>query len=597
MVRFLFLILLLAFIPQAHAKDLEYTSFAQIPIQHEGRIKPLDTFAKTALYTFSGKSAGAEKWLAETLFDPATALQRPVFRILRPQAFNLAARKSKIYSFAEIAPVLQARGETILTLGGKDEKDWSEDQRELMRLHEVYILYTQLLRSFSFLLPLNIELPASLAKEWKITEEKPFTVSEYRRFAQKLDAHIQAITKKKGTDLEKYSEEERAIASFAMNMNILESAGQNNILFRIIPAFEGQEWYSPWALTQIGEGSPQAAAYLETWKALAFAYIQQDGAAWKQNADKALTQSQSFALTRKLKLEYVYNNFHPLTITMVLYALALAGFAAFVLRDCKNSKCLAILALAGGCALHSASIAARIYILDRPPVGTLYESILFVAFICALIGLIFEAIKRDGNGILIGALSGLLLLFTAQGFGGDDTMKMLVAVLNTNFWLTTHVLCITTGYGWCLITALLAHIWLIQTARSRDADNLVRPIKTLALLSLLFTAFGTLLGGIWADQSWGRFWGWDPKENGALLIVLWLIWALHGAISRHLKNVWFIASMAALSIIVAIAWFGVNLLSTGLHSYGFITGVAGALFAFCAVEIALIGGLVWKTKR
>ncbi len=597
MTRIFFLIVLLAFIPQANAKDLEYTSLAQIPVQHEGRIKPLDTFAKTMLYTFSGKSSNAEEWLAETLFDPATALQRPVFRILRPQAFDLPPRKSRIYSFAEIAPVLQIRGETIQTLLEKDEKDWSEDQRELMRLHDVYILYTQLLRSFSFLLPLNIELPASLAKEWKITEEKPFTVSEYRRFAQKLNARVKAITKNKGTDLEKYSEEERAIVSFAMNMNILESAGQNNVLFRIIPPFKGNEWQSPWAISEMGGGSPEAAIYLATWKAMAFAYIQRDAVSWNEAGKQALAQSKNFAPPSKLKLEYAYNNFHPLTVTMALYALALAGFAAFALRNCRNSKCLATLALAGGCALHAVSITARIYILDRPPVGTLYESILFVAFMCALIGLVFETIKRDGNGLLIGALSGLLLLFTAIGFGGDDTMKMLVAVLNTNFWLSTHVLCITMGYGWCLITALLAHIWLIQTARGKDTDNLVRPIKTLALLSLLFTAFGTLLGGIWADQSWGRFWGWDPKENGALLIVLWLIWALHGAISGHLKRMWFIASMAALSVIVALAWFGVNLLSTGLHSYGFITGVAGALFAFCVTELVLIGGLVWKAKR
>src|SRR5690606_16005497 len=93
---------------------------------------------------------------------------------------------------------------------------------------------------------------------------------------------------------------------------------------------------------------------------------------------------------------------------------------------------------------------------------------------------------------------------------------------------------------------------------------------------------------------WGRFWGWDPKENGALLIVLWLIWLLHGRIAGQMNRDAYMAGMAGLTVVVALSWFGVNLLSTGLHSYGFIDGVAGALAAFCATEIALIGALWYK---
>jgi hypothetical protein len=96
-----------------------------------------------------------------------------------------------------------------------------------------------------------------------------------------------------------------------------------------------------------------------------------------------------------------------------------------------------------------------------------------------------------------------------------------------------------------------------------------------------------------ADQSWGRFWGWDPKENGALLIVLWLIWIQHGRIAGRLSRFAFLAAVAFLNVIVAIAWFGVNLLGIGLHSYGFITGIALALALFCAGEILLIA-ILWK---
>jgi cytochrome c biogenesis factor len=118
-------------------------------------------------------------------------------------------------------------------------------------------------------------------------------------------------------------------------------------------------------------------------------------------------------------------------------------------------------------------------------------------------------------------------------------------------------------------------------------------LKTVIILSLLLTTIGTILGGIWADQSWGRFWGWDPKENGALLIVLWLAWLLHGRISQHINEVGFVVGSAFLSIIVILAWFGVNLLNVGLHSYGFISGIAVGIGTFCIFEVILIGAL-WK---
>ena len=147
------------------------------------------------------------------------------------------------------------------------------------------------------------------------------------------------------------------------------------------------------------------------------------------------------------------------------------------------------------------------------------------------------------------------------------------------------------------MTSMCAHVWLFSKAQGKDGGGMIVPLKILAILSLLFTAVGTILGGIWADQSWGRFWGWDPKENGALLIVLWLIWLLHGQVGAQLSRAMFVAGLAALSMVVAMAWFGVNLLSTGLHSYGFISGVAGGLFAFCAADSALIAWLYYKGNK
>ena len=117
-------------------------------------------------------------------------------------------------------------------------------------------------------------------------------------------------------------------------------------------------------------------------------------------------------------------------------------------------------------------------------------------------------------------------------------------------------------------------------------------------MALFFTLFGTILGGIWADQSWGRFWGWDPKENGALLIVLWQLMMIHMRLSGLAKPKEFALGMALNNIIVALAWFGVNLLQVGLHSYGFDDGVARNLFMFIGFEIIFcLGTYYWPLLR
>lgn len=579
------------------AQDVKYDSFARLPVQHQGRVKPLDSFARQHLSTFAGRDSlpgmGADAWLAETLFDPAQALQRPLFRIFHPHLLGLPEREQRRYSYAELLPALQAKQEVIGRLVDEDPKNWTEDQAELMRLQESALIYGQMLRSFSFILPLNISVPEALAKDWKIDPEKPFTLQDTRKFLPDLEKKITALVRKKGEDPASYTEAEKDLAYFGFQVRTLEQFGGGNVLLRLIPGAwdEGGAWYSPWALGDSGQSSAKGEAYLSLWRDMAQAYVKGDGAGWDKAVDEALAQSATFSNPVRLRTENIYNAVHPFTLALALY---LAAFLFYVLRQTGARfipERTALCFLAAGACVHFAGIAARVFILSRPPVGTLYESVIFVACACVIACVFLEIRRRDALGLVAGALSGILLLFVAQGFAEDDTLKMLVAVLNTNFWLATHVLCITLGYAWCILVSILAHIWLAGHALNKKTENLLMPIKILTIVALLFTALGTMLGGIWADQSWGRFWGWDPKENGALLIVLWILWVLHGQYSGHLTRRRGMMAVAALSPIVAIAWFGVNLLNVGLHSYGFITGVAAALGAFVAAEILLIGGM------
>lgn len=593
---------------RAAAQDIsaisDYGDFNAIPVLHEGRIKPLESFARAHLREFSGKSrldgAAPGFWLAETLFDPAEAVSRPVFHVDRPVQWNLPPRKTKLFSFVELSAAMHKKMPALEALANKPQKEWSADQHELMALYDKMLRYGVLLRSLSGLLPLAIEVPESLRAELKLPLDGSYTLGEWQKHAPVLRERVDKIIAAKGDNIETYTEEERQIALLGWQIQTVEQAAAGNNLLRIVPPqWGGEEWLSPWELTQTGKGSPAAQAYLKQWETMARAWRAGNAEDWRDAARDARRQAAALPghgiREWRLTLEVVYQRYPLLVLATLLYG---ASFIALAMQDrLPRGRLIGKAAFAAGAGLHAASVLARVLILDRPPVGTLYESILFVALICVLAGPVFQRSKN--TGLMLSALCGFFLLFVANGFATGDTMPMLVAVLNTDFWLTLHVLCITAGYGFALLAGTLAHVFLLASAGwIREAAAPPQGSLTVAALAaLLFTATGTILGGIWADQSWGRFWGWDPKENGALLIVLWLIWALHGRIAGQLDRRAFAACIAYVTVIVALAWFGVNLLATGLHSYGFIEGVATGLLSFCAAETVLIAGLYGLARR
>ena len=592
MIRFLFLtlIIFISVIQTAQAQEkTDLLAWGSLPILHEGRVKPLDSFARVTLKKFSNheyiEDLSATEWLAESVFTPGIAIERPVFKIRHSNRYGLKDRKDKLYSYADLAGVIDNRKDSIQKLIKTPEEDWSSGQTDLMILYQNFILHTQILRSLTLILPFGLQ-----------DHKTPKDFLDYKNLKKTLDQKTKKIVRRKGSNLEKYTEEEKEITLLSYQLNLLEEGGKNNILFRIIPLDwddKNTEWVSPWELHRLKTIPPKSLEYIEKWKDMANAYR-------KQNIENkhAVVTDITFPVSKtKLYIEKTYNLLHLLKTALILYGVSLICLVLFNLNQKNIFKDFALLSLITGFIAHTIHIALRIYILERPPVGTLYESILFVSFSC-IAGFIFLACKQKNTmGILLGSLSGVILLTTAQGFSSDDTMSNLVAVLNTNFWLTTHVLCITVGYSCCFIASLMAHYALItKYLKQDDWSNLFGNIKTLIILSLLFTTIGTILGGIWADQSWGRFWGWDPKENGALLIILWIAWLLHSRISNHINETNFVTGTALLSIIVVLAWFGVNLLNVGLHSYGFISGVAWGIGAFCAFEILIIGG-IWFGLR
>jgi len=246
------------------------------------------------------------------------------------------------------------------------------------------------------------------------------------------------------------------------------------------------------------------------------------------------------------------------------------------------------------------AVVMRCIIMGRPPISTLYETILFIGASMVLLLQIMEYFDRRKIALANAAFLGAACIFLALLFemkeavdGKGDTMVTLPAVLRSNFWLGTHVIIINLGYASALlgsglsivyIVSRLFHGWRFDNETER---GITRMVYGIVCFTLLFSLVGTVLGGVWANDSWGRFWGWDPKENGALMIVLWSLVILHARMGGYFKRVGLHAASVLLGMITVFSWWGVNLLDIGLHSYGRTSGVAEIL-----TKVYIFGGVM-----
>jgi ABC-type transport system involved in cytochrome c biogenesis permease subunit len=233
-------------------------------------------------------------------------------------------------------------------------------------------------------------------------------------------------------------------------------------------------------------------------------------------------------------------------------------------------------------------------------VVTLYDTILFITSSIVLVGMLLEWLMRQRIALPMAALLGAAGMFFANKYEmyeistQGDTIASVVAVLDTNYYLAIHVTTIALGYAGGLLAGALAHVWVLgklfglRRGQPRFYKSLTRMTYGVVCFSLLFSIFGTIMGGVWANDSWGRFWGWDPKENGALLICLWLLLILHARLGGYVRERGFMVLCILAAVVVSISWWGVNLLSVGLHSYGFTSGAAVKLYIFWAIE----GGVI-----
>jgi ABC-type transport system involved in cytochrome c biogenesis permease subunit len=255
--------------------------------------------------------------------------------------------------------------------------------------------------------------------------------------------------------------------------------------------------------------------------------------------------------------------------------------------------------------LCTVAIVQRCIIMQRPPIGNLYDTIIFIGTTGVMLALIVEWFTRRRFALGLAPIIGVLLILLSRRYElGDakDHMDPLVAVLDSNFWLATHVITITLGYSAGLVAAVLSCGYvLVRGLRLVDDPrdlrrSLSRAVYGCICLCLFLSLVGTVLGGIWANYSWGRFWGWDPKENGALMICLWTLAMLHARLGGFLSEWALHLASIFTACIIAFSWWHVNFLGVGLHNYGFTAGkntiwmfygVMTTFIAFGAIAAAL----------
>jgi ABC-type transport system involved in cytochrome c biogenesis permease subunit len=297
---------------------------------------------------------------------------------------------------------------------------------------------------------------------------------------------------------------------------------------------------------------------------------------------------------RRASAELLFNRVQPFYLGMVIYLAALVTVFVSWLWRRELLQPAAYSLLAAGALVHTGGLLSRILLQGRPPVTNLYSSAVFVGWGAVVLGVLLERMYRKGFGTAVAATAGFATLIIAHHLAMEgDTMEMMRAVLDSNFWLATHVVTITIGYSGTFLAGTLAIAWTLHKhlAPQPEAGSgraLVDMTYGVICFALLFSFVGTVLGGIWADQSWGRFWGWDPKENGALLIVLWNAIILHARWGRYIQDRGLMAMAIFGNIITSLSWFGVNLLGVGLHSYGFTNNGFTYLAGFVGIQLALM---------
>lgn len=604
-------------------------TFQSLPVQEGGRIKPLDTYARFLLLRMHGKQSisverseieggkrklNATEWLLMSWFRPDIARDIPLFVVDNSQAVGEIGVDPKSlrdrYSYKEIAKgrdELQKRAEQYSAI---DPDERTAVQRNIIDLARNFFDFDAVSDYFvsgrtDWRQAVGQWLPKEVADA--LPPDRPISVWDV---SEKLGAFIRdkgpMALGEEGRDKLLTTLIDKSVRP-GMTLAFIPPADSKNEVWLKIGDLvtnlmrDGRVAASELRLAREKEALLAASASLESFKSAA-----------KTLVEDARQQAQARGEFLHVDREVSYYQRDYFTYALVYYLLgfliAMLGLVAPRTVFAKWSARIASVSLIAAVAYNVWGVVDRCIINSRPPVATLYETLIFIAAVCAIVGLFVEGILRNGIGAMTCGFLGALGMFVAHLFmelDKADTMPTLEAVLITNFWLATHVTCINIGYAGSMLASLVAMACLIFRTFKRGHEGevtrrlLTRIVYGMVCFGLLFSLVGTVLGGIWANDSWGRFWGWDPKENGALMIVLMGLIILHARLGAYVHQLGIHVLSILLGAITLFSWFGVNQLNIGLHSYGFTAGIWMALWSSWIVQgvFLLLAAYHWWHDR
>jgi ABC-type transport system involved in cytochrome c biogenesis permease subunit len=581
-------------LPKSASEDVDLAKFGKIPVLVGGRVKPLDTVARNSLLIIHGKQTlrlvnekqiAALHWLTDTLFNAPVADQYPVFVIQNAEVLGLFGWEQsdrKYFSFAELTPFLKQIDEQ----GGQSEKlesvQRSAYQNAILNLRNALVLYQHLKNGVQ---PEDAQNFAGELEGFETSIPGAAKAARQRETGQNFD-------KPKLDDVAELIQRYEKLSEMAYILAV-PSVALNG------------EWRSIGDSLLHSVGTGEIHPIVKDYALIGDAYRAGDRVAFNRHVDLLADwiAKEQPTVAKRTSFEFLFNYVDPFTHSMVLYVLAflLACGSWLGWNRVLNRSAFYLLLLA--LAVHTFGLVSRMYLQERPPVTNLYSSAIFIGWGAVIVSLILERIFRDGIGAACAGAIGFITLIIAHHLAGSgDTLEMLQAVLDTNIWLATHVVAITTGYSAMFLAGMLAIIYVIRGVFTRSlkketADSLARMTYGVVCFATLFSFVGTVLGGIWADQSWGRFWGWDPKENGAVLIVLWCAVILHARWGGFIRQRGLMVMAIFGNVVTSFSWFGVNMLGVGLHSYGFMQKAFPWLVGFMLSQLALMAIAAMPLER
>lgn len=675
--------------PKVGPDEFDFTAFGKISVVAEGRIKPIDTYARNTLRLMSGletfklnpedkKSQPAVRWLLDTVARPKDAEKHRVFRIENLEllkALGLANRKGFRYAIDEFdAKKLAQHADKAGEKAEKNER-LSLTDRKVLEFQKKFGYYDtlsilreapkldrapsaeDLLAGFElhrFLanrrMPLMVPPADGVQRKDSQDDWLPLALATFLTPIESDEQHVQ------------WSKDAVARLATARERGQIPPDAERRVL-------EFEAWVKQRYDARKMEKIPENPA-IAAWNKIFQAYADNDARAFNTAVSEYRASFDGRTLREfnatKVNFEAFFNQTTPFFLASLCYffvCLASAG-AWLGWTRVLNRTAFAMTVFTLG--LHTAALIARIYISGRPPVTNLYTTAVFIGWGTVVLGVILEIVYRLGIGNVLAGATGFMTLLIAHFLGNDgDTFTQLQAVLDTQFWLATHVTTINLGYATTLLAGFLGIVFVAmqrpgvfslcsllgvghvcywhpdKLAKWMDsflgwevspdlvggasfvalaitaslivwqkskllrwgldddmAKTLGRMIYGILCFAIFFSFVGTVLGGLWADDSWGRFWGWDPKENGALMIVLWNSLILHARWDGMAKE----RGMALLamlgSVITGWSWFGVNELGVGLHTYGFTDGVLMVLGLFAISQLGCVAlGLIPKSLK